>query len=73
MYTLLCIKTDPHPLNLYTTKYTFPAGQIDTTNFFCQVTGKRRYSSDLVQGGVEIPCTLTFSGTDCNLMTKVQS
>ena len=28
----------------------------------CQVTGNRRYSSDLPQGGLEIPCTLTFSG-----------
>lgn len=28
----------------------------------CQVTGNRRYSSDLPQGGLEIPCILTFSG-----------
>ena len=26
------------------------------------VTGHRRYSSDLVQGGLEIPCDLTFYG-----------
>ena len=26
------------------------------------VTGRRRYSSDLVQGGLEIPCDLTFYG-----------
>ena len=26
----------------------------------CQVTGSRRYSSDLPQGGLEIPCKLTF-------------
>ena len=28
----------------------------------CIVTGARRYSSDLPQGGLEIPCTLLFSG-----------
>ena len=27
----------------------------------CTVTGARRYSSDLPQGGLEIPCTLLFS------------
>ena len=26
----------------------------------CQVTGRRRYSSDLPQGGLEVPCKLTF-------------
>ena len=26
----------------------------------CQVNGTRRYSADLPQGGVEIPCTLLF-------------
>lgn len=29
---------------------------------FCQVTGKRRRSVDLPQGGLEVPCTLTFIG-----------
>ena len=28
----------------------------------CQVSGTRRYSSDIPQGGLEIPCILTFSG-----------
>ena len=28
----------------------------------CIVTGTRRYSSDLPQGGLEIPCRLLFSG-----------
>ena len=28
----------------------------------CIITGIRRYSRDLVQGGVEIPCTLIFKG-----------
>ena len=26
------------------------------------VTGRRRYSSDLTQGGLEVPCTLLFTG-----------
>jgi hypothetical protein len=29
----------------------------------CQVTGVRRYSADLIQGGLEVPCTYTFAGT----------
>ena len=28
----------------------------------CTVTGTRRYSTDLPQGGLEIPCRLLFSG-----------
>ena len=28
----------------------------------CTVTGRRRRSADLVQGGLEIPCTLLFTG-----------
>ena len=28
----------------------------------CQVTEKRRFSADLPQGGLEIPCMLTFMG-----------
>ena len=28
----------------------------------CRVTGSRRYSQDLPQGGLEIPCMLTFRG-----------
>ena len=28
----------------------------------CQVTGSRRYSYDLPQGGVELTCCLTFTG-----------
>ena len=30
----------------------------------CQVTGSRRYSSDLPQGGLEIPCILKFCGKE---------
>lgn len=28
----------------------------------CQTSGGRRYSEDLPQGGMEIPCVLTFMG-----------
>ena len=28
----------------------------------CRVTGGRRYSADLPQGGLELPCLLLFSG-----------
>ena len=41
-------------------------------NIICQVTGRRRYSLDLAQGGLEVPCSLTFSGAECHLMNKVQ-
>lgn len=30
----------------------------------CQVTGTRRYSTDLVQGGLEIPCILVFKSNN---------
>ena len=30
----------------------------------CIVIGNRRYSSDLAQGGLEIPCTLLFHGEE---------
>ena len=30
----------------------------------CIVIGNRRYSSDLAQGGLEIPCTLLFRGEE---------
>ena len=29
-------------------------------NICCIVTGRRRFSADLPQGGLEIPCTLMF-------------
>ena len=31
---------------------------------YCTATDSRRYLADLVQGGTEIPCTLTFKTTD---------
>ena len=30
----------------------------------CTVTGEKRYSHDLPQGGLEIPCQLKFTGND---------
>ena len=36
----------------------------------CTVTGPRRYSSDLPQGGLEVPCRLSFRG-DSKLITKL--
>ena len=37
----------------------------------CQVTGTRQYSVDLPQGGLEVPCKLTFSG-ETRLIIKVR-
>ena len=39
----------------------------------CRVTGQRRYSEDLSQGGMEIPCILTLSGYRGNLKFVVQT
>ena len=33
----------------------------------CIVTGSRRYSYDLAQEGMEIPCKFTFSGEERNM------
>ena len=30
----------------------------------CEVVGRRRHSADLPQGGLEIPCEITFDGTE---------
>ena len=37
----------------------------------CRITGTRQYSADLPQGGLEIPCVLTFEG-DKKEVTKVR-
>ena len=29
----------------------------------CEVTDRRRYSADLLQGGLEVPCMVTFTGS----------
>ena len=36
----------------------------------CQVAGARRYSLDLVQGGLEIPCILKFVAANQKEVTK---
>ena len=38
-------------------------------SIICRVTGSRRYSEDLIQGGLEIPCVLIFEG-GATLTTK---
>ena len=37
----------------------------------CEVSGPRQISPDLPQGGLEVPCTLTFSG-EVNLVKKMK-
>ena len=37
----------------------------------CRITGTRQYSADLPQGGLEIPCVLTFEG-DKKEVTKIR-
>ena len=36
----------------------------------CKISGSRRYSNDLVQGGLEVPCVLLFKGGK-SLINKV--
>ena len=38
----------------------------------CIVTGTRRYSYDLPQGGMEIPCQLKFSNDDTKSLQKIK-
>ena len=38
-----------------------------------RVTGHRRYSADLPQGGMEIPCTLTFQSGDVQYLDKIKN
>ena len=38
----------------------------------CTITGSRRYSHDLPQGGLELPCTYKLSGEN-KLVSKVQN
>ena len=33
----------------------------------CRVTGQKRYSSDLPQGGLEVPCVYTFTGVSAQI------
>ncbi len=38
----------------------------------CRIIGGRRYSADLHQGGLEIPCILTFRAEETQLVEKVR-
>ena len=38
----------------------------------CKVTGSRRYSNDLPQGGLEIPCTLLFMADKKEIMKVIK-
>ena len=38
----------------------------------CQITGHRRHSSDLPQGGLEVPCLLIFVGNKADIV-KIKS
>jgi len=38
----------------------------------CVVMGTRRYSYDLPQGGMEIPCQLKFSSDDSKSLQKIK-
>ena len=40
-------------------------------SIICRVTGSRRYSEDLIEGGLEIPCVLIFEG-GATLTTKAK-
>ena len=39
----------------------------------CSIIGKRQYSSDLPQGGLEVPCSLKFSSPDQLLLDKTKN
>lgn len=39
----------------------------------CTVTGRRKYSEDLPQGGVEVPCTLNFKSPNESLLLKAKT
>ena len=39
----------------------------------CRVTSHRRYSAELPQGGMEIPCTLMFHSNDVQLLDKTRN
>ena len=39
----------------------------------CVVSGSRSYSSDLPQGGLEVPCTIIFKIKDQKELEKIKS
>lgn len=38
----------------------------------CRVTGHKRYSVDLPQGGLELPCELYFTSSSCEQLENVK-
>ena len=38
----------------------------------CEITGRRKYSRDLPQGGLEVPCVLTFKGDEKEIKKLVK-
>ena len=38
----------------------------------CEITGRRKYSRDLPQGGLEVPCVLTFKGDEKEIKKLMQ-
>ena len=40
--------------------------------FFRRITGERQYSADLPQGGLEVPCILTFETSSAKECDKTQ-
>ena len=43
-----------------------------SSSISCKITGSRRFSHDLPQGGMEVPCMLTFQGQK-NLVEKTRN
>ena len=55
----------PHKISCICSIFIRRGGKI-----YCTATDSRRYSADLEQGGMEIPCTLTFKTTDKHKIEK---
>ena len=56
----------PRKISRLCSMFIYQGGEI-----ICVVTGNRRYSSDLVQGGLEIPCSIIFRGKK-KLVSKIK-
>ena len=59
---------------------TYHGSTLDVSLFFlrrggtisCEITGQRKYSRDLPQGGLEVPCVLTFKGDEKEIKKLMQ-
>ena len=49
----------PHTISCMCSVFVWQSGSI-----VCMITRKRNHSGDLLQGGLELPCTYTFSGPE---------